>query len=811
MQSFVQDFRYAMRQLRKSPGFTLAAVLTIAIGIGINTAMFSNMDAVVMRPMAVPKMDRVVTIAEQRDRGDISYFPQAALGNYEDWTRQSRSFQETAAVTIQNTSLTGAGDAVKVNAAHTTQGFFRVLQAQPLAGRLFTDDESQPGKGSVAVLGFGFWKRQFGGDPSVLGRTVELDQRQYTVVGVMPKTMQYPPDVDVYLPFAPTPQQAQNRTDHNYVVLARLRDGVTIGQAQADIRTIAAGLERTYPATNRGWTVKVQTLLEGVNGVYTPLYYKMIMGATLFVLLVVCANIANLQLARGIARRPEIAMRSALGASRSRILRQLLSENILLGLIGALGGLVIAAVYLHILLVSMPERVARYMPGWSQTSLNGRAMAFSLVLAIGAGVVTGLLPAIEALRLNLTEQLRSGTRGSIGSGRAHRLRNIFAAAQIALGVALVIGAALMSKGMNGLLHIADAYGPKQALTFSVKLPEARYDTPQKRAAWFADSLARLRALPGVKSAEVTAALPYSDYGWVQDTAIESRPVSSGTFRTAYRMTVSEGYFGALHVPIVAGRGFAASDALGTTPVAVVSRRFVDRYMPGENPLGKRIRMGSNTESATPWVTIVGVAEEVSYEMWDQQRQPAVYLSAAQEPIEQEFYIVRTDGDPLALAAPAHKALAAIDPGLPLDEMRTWDQMIHMTLTGLIYASATLGADGLIALLLAGIGIFGVMANLVGERRREIGVRLALGARREDVMTMILGRAGRLMLIGIGIGLAMAFAMAHALANLLRGVSPNDPLVFTVITAAVALMTLASSWMPARRASRIEPMEALRED
>jgi putative ABC transport system permease protein len=800
-----------MRQLRKSPGFTLAAVLTIAIGIGANTAIFSNMDAVVMRPLAVPKMDRVVTVSEQRDRGDIAYFPQAALGNYGDWSRQSHSFQEMAAVMIQNMSLTGAGDAVKVNAAHTTAGFFRVLQAQPEAGRLYTDDECQPGRGSVAVLGFGFWKRRFGGDPSVLGRTVEVDHRQYTVVGVMPKTMQYPPDVDVYLPFAPNAQQMQNRTNHDYVVLARLRDGVKIGQAQADIRTIASGLERAYPATNRGWTVKVQTLLEGVNGVYTPLYYRMIMGATLFVLLVVCANIANLQLARGISRRSEIAMRSALGASRTRILRQLLSENILLGLIGALGGLVVAAVYLHILLASMPERVARFMPGWSQTSLNGRAMAFSLLLAIGAGVVTGLLPAIEALRLNLTEQLRSGSRSSIGSGRAHRLRNVFAAAQIALGVALVIGAALMSKGMGGLLHMADAYSPKQALTFSVKLPETRYDTPQKSAAWFADSLARLRALPGVKSAEVTAALPYSDYGWVQDTAIENRPVSSGAFRAAYRMTVSDGYFGSFHIPITSGRGFAATDALGAMPVAVVSRRFADRYLAGENPLGKRIRMGENSESETAWMTIVGVADEVSYEMWSQQQQPAVYVSAAQSPTNQEFFVVRTDGDPLALAGPAHKTLAAIDPGLPLDEVQTWDQLIHTQLTGLIYASTLLSVDGLIALLLAGIGIFGVMANLVGERRREIGVRLALGARREDVMSMILGRAGRLMLFGVGIGLVMAFGLAHALANLLRGVSPNDPWVFTVITAAVALTTLASSWIPARRAARIEPMEALRDE
>ncbi|MGD0903323.1 MAG: ABC transporter permease, partial [Terracidiphilus sp.] len=440
----LQDLRYALRQLTKSPGFTIAAVLTLTIGIGANTAGFSSMDAVVLHPLAVPQLDRVVTIDEQQDRGGVE---QAALANYQDWTRQSRSFEGLAVRTSQDMSLTGAGDAAHVRAALTSANFFSVLRAQALLGSVYGESECQPGSDAVAVLNYGFWQRRFAGDPAVLGRKVELDQREYTIIGVMPKTMQYPSDADFYLPFAPTPGQLADRGAHYYQVTGRLRDGVTVKQAQAEMRIVAERLANAYPATNLGLSVKVEPLLDGINGELTPLYYRLVMGATLFVLLVVCANVANLQFSRGIARRPEIAMRTALGASRWRIMRQLLMENILLGFAGAAGGLVFGGVYLHVILITMPARVARYMPGWSNTSLNGRVMAFSLLLALAAGLISGIAPAVEALRLNLVEQLRSGSRGTTASRRSGRLRSIFAVLQIALAVALVIGAALMSKGM----------------------------------------------------------------------------------------------------------------------------------------------------------------------------------------------------------------------------------------------------------------------------------------------------------------------------------------------------------------------------
>jgi putative ABC transport system permease protein len=799
-----RDIRYAARQLRKSPGFTITAITTLGLGVGINTACFSSMDAVVLRPLAVPDLHRVMTIAEQPSHGE--YQP-VALANYEDWLRQSHSFESLAVRTGADMSLTGAGDAAHISAALTSGSFFTVLRTQAQLGRVFTDAESQPGRDAVALLNYGFWQLHFAADPAVLGRKIELDQRTYTIIGVMPKTMQYPSVADVYLPFAPTQQQLANRTEHNYLVIGRLRDGVSTQQAQAEMQTLAQHLAATYPPTNKGWSVKVESLLDNINGDMTPLYYRLIMGGTLFVLLVVCANIANLQLARGVARRPEIAMRSALGARRWHIVRQLLTENLLLAVIGAALGIGIAWLYLHILLITMPASIARYIPGWSNTSLNGRALLFSIMLSAAAGIVAGVAPAVGALRVNVLDQLKAGSRGTTGGSR-RRMRSVFAVAQISLAVALVVGAALMSKGMFSLLHLADDYHPANVLVFNVSLPEKRYDTKQKQAAWFNQSLERLRALPGVTNAEVTDALPYSDNGWLQDLEIQNRPAIPGKFQSALHLAVSQGYFESLHIPIVTGRGFTQSDSFDSLPVAVVSEGFVAHYFPDQNPLGHRIRLGgANTHD--PWLTIVGVARETNYSMWLPTQEAAVYMNAAQMPLEGATYFLTTRGDPASLAPAAHKALASLDPALPLDGVETWKQSIHEELTGLMHAAGMLGLDAVFALLLAVIGIFGVMADLVGERTREIGVRLALGAQRGNVLGLILRRASWLTATGLTIGLVLAFVLAHLVANLLRGVSPNDPVVFAVITVTIAAAALGSSWIPARRAARVDPMQALR--
>ena len=790
----------------KSPGFTVASVLTLAIGIGANTAIFSSMDAVVLRPLAVPQLDRVVTIDEQQQSRE---YEQVALANYQDWLRQSRSFEDLSVRKRSDMSLTGVGDAAHVQVALTSANFFTVLRAKPILGRAFGQSECTTGHDAVAVLNYGFWQRRFAADPGVLGRRIELDQREYIIIGVMPKTLQYPSEADIFSPLAPTADQLADRTNHDYLVAGRLRPGITVKQAQAEIRTIATHLAEAYPATNGGRTVHIEPLIDGINGEFTPLYYKLVMGATLFVLLVVCANVANLQFARGIARRPEIAMRTALGAGRFRLMRQLLTENILLGLIGAIGGIACAGLYLRLTLIAMPERVSRYMAGWSNISLNGRALAFSILLAVIAGVVAGFAPAAQALRLNLVNQLKAGSRTSSGSSASRRLKNVFAIAQVSLAVALVIGAALISKGMGAMLHMADRYEPARILMFNVTLPEARYATAQKRAAWYESSLEKLRQIPGVTHAEAGSALPYSETAWTDNVSIENRLVAPGKFQGALHVFVSPGYFPSFGISIAGGRGFTSSDTLTSVPVAVVSRKFVAQFFPDGNALGHRIRFG--TKETDPWLTIVGVAEDTHFSMWFQEIAPEVFVNEAQLPPSGVTYAVMTKGNAAALAPAARKALAGIDSALPLDVVMPYNQYIHEMLIGLIYVAVMLAVDAGIALLLAAIGIFGVMANLVGERTREIGVRLAIGASREDVLKMVLHRAGVITAVGLGVGLALAFELSHLTAGLIFGVRPHDPIVFSAITAIIALIAMASSWIPARRAARIDPMTALHDE
>ena len=798
-----RDIRYAIRQLCKSPGFTLTVIATLAIGIGVNVAIFSSMDAVVLRPLAVPALDRVMVIAEQQQRGKEPM----SLADFNDLRIQSRSFEDVAVLRGQNYTLSGAGDAAQISADLVSASFFRVLRTQAFLGRAFDESECQSGRDAVAVLNYGFWRRHFGGNSRVVGQKIQLDQHEYTVIGVLPRTMQYPPAVDMLLPFAPTPMQLADRSDHGYVALGRLRENVSVHSAQSEMQLLSQRLAKSYPATNQGWTVHIEPLLIDINGDLTPLYYKLVMGATMFVLLVVCANVANLQLARGVARRPEIAMRTALGATRKRIVRQLLTENILLALVGAGLGVAFAAIYLHLTLVLMPARVARYIPGWDNISINGRALGFSILLAVLSGVVAGLAPCVEALRIRLVDQLRAGSRQATGRSR---LRSAFAVAQISLAVALVIGAALMAKGMSAMFHKADMYSPEKVLTLHPDLPVKRYDTAEKQADWYTSALDRLRAIPGVSSVELSTALPYTDSGWQVDLAIQDRPSTPGKFQTALRIAVSPGYFDAFHIPILDGRNFTKGDSVHSVPVAIVSRHFADLYHGGANPIGHRIRLGEK-KSEEPWLTIVGVSQEANYGLWVNDLPPAVYTSFAQLPPASSSITVVSKGDPLSLADSARKALASVDAGVPLDPVQTYRDLIRDNLVGLMYVASMLALDAFIALLLSAIGIFAVMANLVGERTREIGVRLAMGASKEDVLRMIIRRASWLTGTGLVIGLALAFALARGVANLLRGVQPDDPVTFAAVTLIIVGVALAASWFPARQASRVDPMQALRSE
>jgi len=798
------DIRYATRQLMKSPGFTVTTVLTLALGIGVNTAMFSLMDAIVLHPLTVPDLNQVVTVAEEQNGSSN----QVALANYESWLAQNRSFESLSVRSYGSLSLSGLGDAAHVDAEFTSANFFEVLRTSPFLGRAYTASECQPGRDNVVVLSYAFWKKQFAADPSVVDRSVQLDGHIYTVIGVMPKWMPYPGTTDLFLPLASTPQQLINRTAHDYSVFGRLRNGVTVAQAQSELAAIAVRLGKLYPATNLGWSVQVEPLLDSINGKYTPLYIRMVLLATGFVLLVVCANIANLQFVRGIARRPEIAVRTALGAGRARLLRALLTENLLLGITGAACGLLVAKFCLYLNIIFMPERVARYIAGWSRISINGRALAFCLFLAIVSGVLSGLVPAIRALRVNLVDDLKASSRGAGTSRQTHRLRNLFAIAQISLSLLLVIGAALMCKGVWTLLHKADPHEPRQILTLRVYLPPASYSSDQKISAWFDSSLERLRALPGVTHVEVTNMLPNGDSVWEDQFATENRALPSGKVQSAECVVVSAGYVDALHIPILSGRTFQKTDSFSAAPVALVSRLFAERYFPGEDPIGHRIRRGSADEKQ-PWMRIVGVVSDVNYLWIHNQPEPDVYINAIQMPQAETRLIVSTSENPLMLAPAVRKTLAALDPSVPLDEIQTYQQYLNQSLLGLRYVAVSLAVDAAIGLLLAALGIFGVMANSVAEQTREIGLRMAMGATPRTVLVMILRRAAALTAFGVGMGVLAAFALARLSTSLLFGVNPADPLIFISITAAVTAIALLVCIGPARHAASIDPIKALR--
>jgi len=805
-----RDLRFAIRQLRKSPAFTATSLLTLAIGIGANTAIFSVMDAIVLRPLAVPDMNRVVTVYDAQNPADD--YPASAMGKYEDWLRQSHSFEDLAIRTNQSLTLTGAGEAAHVTAAAVSANFFGLLRLRPLMGRVFTAEDVQPGRDGEAVLSYGFWQRHFGGVADVVGKSLTLNDRVVTVVGVMPKNSAFPPDAELFLPLAAAPQQRNDRSHRDYFVIGRLKRDVTVQSAQAEMNSLNARFARLYPATDLGWTTKVTPLLENINGSLTPLYMRMCVGATAFVLLIVCANLANLQFARGLGRCNELAVRSALGAQPARLLRQMLTESVLLGLGGAVAGLLLARLGLDLLLATMPPLIGRYIAGWNNVSLNGRVLTFSLVLAVGAGIVCGLAPAFESLRLDLVNQLKSGGRNATASGRTHRLRNIFAVTQIAFAVALVIGAALMVKGLDAMFHRSDRYRPGRILTFNVDLPDEHYGTPQKRAGWYDESLNKIRSLPGVKAAVVTTNLPEGNDGTWNDTfRIDNQPVVPGQVQNAARLVVSPGYFSALQIPLVQGRSFTVSDALDTAPVAVVSHGFATRYLPGINVLGHKINLGSANNQKGQGIVIVGVAEDVRYQWTDDEPEPAIYLSAAQLPSATAKYVVLVDGDSLSVAPAVRHSLAGVDSALPLDAMQSYAEYVREGLIGLTNATTILAGDAAVALMLAGIGMFGVMANLIAERRREIGVRLTMGATREHVLRHFLRRAAILLGIGLAVGIPMAAGLARVVAHLLYGVDSGDIAVFVSVAITIAAMAMLAAYLPVRRISRIEPIEALRSE
>jgi putative ABC transport system permease protein len=805
----LQDLRYAFRMLLRSKVYTAVAVLALALGIGANTAIFSVADAFLLKPVALPNLENLVVLMERAPH-QTAEWTSVSPANYLDWKRQSRSFAVLSPYTWDDANLTGTGEPEHIMAARAAANFFEVLGAKPMLGRVFLPEEERAGPNQTVVLSYGLWKRRYGADRTIVGQTIKLDGLSRVVIGVMDKKFNFPVSVEMWVPWAMDPQESQVRGRHYLEIVARLKPDVSIRQASAEMTAISRRMGEQYPETNRGWDAQVVPIKYFVTGDLTYRYTVMLMAAVMFVLLIACANVANLQFARGAARQKEFAVRTALGARRWRVVRQLLTESIALSLVGAAAGLALAEWGVDLILHYMPADIARHIAGWYEIQLDARAFAFALGLAVLAGIVSGLAPAIQSSKPDLNETLKESGRGTSAGRARQRVRSVLVVAELALALVLLTGAGLMVTGVNSLLAVRQPYDPQHMLSIQINLPEGKYKDPQKRAAFYGQVLERLQSVPEIESAAIVRSLPYGDGRHIVQLGIEGVPVEKGEYRSAQLETISPDYFSLMRIPLREGRAIGERDGAESLPVAVVSERMARRYWPGESPLGRRIKAGS-ADSEKPWLTIVGVVGEIQYDWLDKEPPPVLYQSYRQAPEGWTTLAVRSHGDPMRVVPAVRSQVAKVDPDQPLAEIKTLDRVMTDAVLGLSYVAVMMTILGAIALALSAIGVSGLMAYAVTERTHEIGVRLALGAQRDSVLRMLVGRGMLLAGIGLGIGLAGSVFIARLLSSLIFGVSATDWTTFGGVLAAMATVSLAASYIPARRAARLDPTVALRHE
>jgi putative ABC transport system permease protein len=803
MNAFWQDLRYGLRVLAKHPGFTFIAVLTLALGIGANTAIFSVVNALLLRPLPFDNLDRIVAVFEKTSEAPRN---EAAAANYFDWRDQNQVFEHIGMYRWWGTNLTGVDMPERVQGFLITANFFDVLGARPALGRGFTPEEEQPGQDRVVILNHGFWQRRFGGDPGIIGRPVSLDGVIRTVVGIMPPDYNYPPGGELLAPLALTPQQKQSRRNHTYLAVARLKPGVSIEQARTEMDAIAGRLEQQYPQTNTGWGAAVFPLLDHTVRLYHQALL-VLLCAVGFVLLIACANLANLMLARATGREKEIAIRAALGARRQRIIRQLLTESVVLAVIGGAVGTLLALWGVEMLKSAMPGEIVRFIPGWMKINIDSQALAFTFALSVLTGLAFGLMPALAASRPDLNATLKEGGKSSAGFHR-RRLRSALAVAEIAISLVLLVGAGLMVKSFLRLITTDPGFNPERVLTMELLLQRARYGEEALRADFFRRLLQRVEALPGVETAGVVSHLPLGGSNASAGFLIEGRPEPppgqglDGRYRVC-----SPRYFEALGIRLLRGRSFTEQDREGAMPVVIVNETLARRHWPNEDAVGNRIRF-SGDPARNPWMTIVGVIRDVKHTL-DSEVKPEYYLPHAQDAWGSMSLVVRAKSEPTALAPAIRNEVLAMDKDQPVFMIRTMEQVRVQSVLVQRFAAVALGIFATMALILAMIGIYGVMSYAVAQRTHELGVRLVLGARPGDVLRLVLGQGLKLTLAGVVIGLIAAFALTRLISRLLFDVSATDPLTFIAITALLTIVALLSCWIPARRATRVDPMVALR--
>ena len=811
MEDLIQDIRYGIRMLFKTPGFSIVATMALALGIGANTAIFSVVNAVLLRPLPYPNSEQLMMVWETRfergmRRGSASY------PNFADWRDQNKVFERMASFHSSDYVLTGSGEPARLQGGVVNANLFDLLGVSPVLGRGFLAAEDKPGDSSrVVVLSQAMFAKRFNSNAGVLNQSITLGGKSYTIVGVMPSGFEFPIQNDPVEFWTTVVDDAEGKTPitaqrgaHYMNVIARLKPGVTLEQAQAEMNTIAARLEKQYPDSNSHRGVSVEPALLALVGDVRPALL-ILLGAVGCVLLIACANVANLLLARAMSRNKEMAIRSALGASRSRVIRQLLTESVLLSLAGGALGLVLAVWWADVLVALGKQDIPRAV----QVGLDWRVLGFTFAVSILTGIVFGIIPAIHSSRSHLTESLKEG-RGSGEGARRNHIRGMLVVTELAIAVILLVAAGLLIQSLWRLRQVSPGFNPENVLTFSVSLPDVKYKT-EKQSPFFDDLTSRIQSLPGVRSVGAVLPLPLSGDLFSLSFETEGRPLPKGELPSADFFTTGLGYFQTMGIPLLKGRYFNERDQHKSTPVIIITETFAKQFFPGEDPIGKRIKPGISTfdDEESSMREIVGVVGNVRNRSLSTESRPIYYVPDTQVPFSQMTMVVKSSGNPRELISAVMREVRSMDADLPVFSVKTLEEYMSASIAAPRFNTTLLSVFAGVALVLTIVGLYGVMSYTVAQRTNEIGIRMALGAQTRDVLRLIVGQGLRLVLIGLAIGLAGAFALTRLIASLLFGVGTNDSLTFAAVAVVLSLVALLACYLPARRATKVDPLEALR--
>jgi putative ABC transport system permease protein len=809
MDTLIQDLRYAVRSLLKSPGFTVVAVLTLALGIGANTAIFTVINAVLLKPLPYRAPERLVTVWHlYPSMGGME--AGVSVPGFRDYSAQVRLFERAAVQTGWNPNLTGQGEPERLNAARVSADWFAVYGVAPLLGRTLRPDEAVAGNNHVVVLSHGMWNRMFGGDRGVIGRSLQLDGESFEIVGVMPPSFKdfFNRGAQLWSPILFRPEQYSdgNRTNEYLSFTARLKPGITAEAAAADLHAYARQLRADFTDSYApDWDLLLRPLPEQAAGGVRPALY-ILLGAVGFVLLIACANVANLQLARTAGRAREIAVRVALGASPRRLMAQLLTESMLLALIGGALGLLVAVWGVPALLSLQPPN----LPPAGEVGVDLTVLGFALAVSLGTGLLFGIMPSLHVARANLHELLKEGGRGAAGDRAGLALRRGLVVTTVALALTLLAGAGLLVKSFARLTGVDPGFRPAKLLTFQVALPRVKYPNDTVRVAVLQRITDAVTAVPGVVAAGGTSNIPFGGNWSTSSFSVEGfQPPPNTNGPWGDNRAVTRGYLPAIGVSLLKGRQFTDQDREGSPAVAIVDDELVRRYWPGVDPIGKRITYGDPADSSTKWIEVVGVVRHTLHEGLDAKPRVQVYRPLAQRGLPFLGLVVRTTGEPMSAVAAMRAAVRSVDPDVPLAQINTMEALIEGTTGSRRFSMLLLGGFAALAMILASIGLYGVMSYMVTQRSRELGVRVALGANTRDVLGLVLGQGAKLAFAGVAIGLVASFAVTRVMTRMLFDVSATDPVTFVVISLLLIAVALLASYLPARRATKVDPIVALR--